>query len=152
MTLSCNTLALGLSTALVSALTGVLYFGLLTPGALVANLVAIPLASLAILAGLASLVSGLAGGVWLSLVFNHGAALVLWVVERLLAWFSELPGVHREAAFSSPAVGFAALAGLFALLLGGFHCGWSRRFGGFWPPFVYTAMVLIVLVSYPTLP
>ncbi|MBL9192802.1 MAG: ComEC/Rec2 family competence protein [Opitutaceae bacterium] len=150
--LSCNTLALGLSTALVSALTGVLYFGLLTPGALVANLVAIPLASLAILAGLASLVSGLAGGIWLSLVFNHGAALVLWIVERLLAWFSELPGVHREAAFASPAVGFAALAGLFALLLGGFHVGWSRRYGGFWPPFVYTATVLIVLVSYPELP
>lgn len=149
---SLNTAALGLSTLLLSALTGVLYFGLLTPGALVANLVAIPLASIAILAGLASLVSGLLGATHLSLVFNHGAALVLWLVERLLAWFSDQPGVHLAASFSTPAVGFVALTGLIGLLLVGFHFGWSRRVGGFWPPFVYTGLVLIVLVSYTRVP
>jgi hypothetical protein len=33
-----------------------------------------------------------------------------------------------------------------ALMLGGFHHGWERRAGGFWPPFAFTALVLIWLV------
>jgi len=145
-------LAIGVSTALVSTVTGVLYFQLFTPGALLANLALIPVASLALLAGFASLLVGLPGAMQLSVVFNHAAALVLWVVERSLAWFADLPGVHFPAAFHHPTVGYGVLAGLLALLFGGFHAGWARRVGGFWPPVVYSILVLILLVSFEPVP
>ena len=141
-----GSLAIGLATAPVSLLAGVLYFRLLTVGAVAANLVVVPLASLALLAGFASMVSGLVGFETGSVVFNHGAALVLAVMDRFLVFAEGVPGMYRAASFGDATIGFAALVGVLALMLVGFHHGWERRVGGFWPPFAFTALVLIWLV------
>jgi competence protein ComEC len=141
-----GSLAIGLATAPVSLVAGVLYFRLLTLGAVAANLVVVPLASLALLAGFASMVSGLIGFETGSVVFNHGAALVLAGMDWFLFFAEGVPGMYRAASFGDATLGFAALVGVLALMLGGFHHGWERRAGGFWPPFAFTALVLIWLV------
>lgn len=139
-------LAIGVATAPVSLLAGVVYFRLLTLGAVAANLVVVPLASLALLAGFASMVSGLMGLESASVLFNHGAALVLAVMERLLVLAEGWPGMHRPASFGDARLGFLALGVVLASLLVGFHHGWDARRGGFWPPFGFAALVLIWLV------
>lgn len=141
--------AIGVATMPVSLVTGVLYFGLATPGAIVANLVSIPLASIGMLGGLASVVASGCGEAELGIVFNHAAALALAGIDRGVERFVEIPGVSWVAQFRASWVGFSALAVLIALLLAGFQVSWARRAGGFWPPFVFTGLVLIFLVTFP---
>jgi competence protein ComEC len=141
-----GSLAIGLATAPVSLLAAVVYFRLLTLGAVAANLVVVPLASLALLAGFASMLSGLVGFEIGSVVFNHGAALVLAMMDRFLVFAEAVPGMYRAASFGDATIGFAALVAVLGLMLVGFNGGWERRVGGFWPPFGLTVAVLIWLV------
>lgn len=139
-------LAIGVATAPVSLLAGVVYFRLLTLGAVAANLVVVPLASLALLAGFASMVSGLIGLDGASVLFNHGAALVLAWMDATLVFAEGLPGMHRPASFGDARIGFVALALVLGCILFGFHHSWNPKRGGFWPPFGFAALVLIWLV------
>lgn len=140
--------AIGVATTLVSLLTGVQFFRLLTPGALVANLVLIPAAMIVTLAGFASLVFGLVGFGFGAVLCNHAAALVLAIIEWLV-WLSvQLPGAFLPARFADPWIGTAALVGLLAALLFGYASHWKLRRGGWWPPFVIVALVLIFGVTF----
>src|SRR5690606_17449732 len=69
-----SSMAIGLAAALIGTISGVAFFGIFTPAAIVANLPLIPLASAAILAGFASLLSGMAGLTPLVVLFNHAGA------------------------------------------------------------------------------
>ncbi len=137
------TLAIGLATMLVSFITGVHFFGLLTPGALGANLVLIPAAMVVTLGGFASLVCGLLGCGAGATLCNHAAALVLWVIEWLVRQSVAVPGAYFPARFAAPWVGHAALALLLATMLAGYATGWRRARGGWWPPFAVVVLVLI---------
>ncbi len=137
-------LAIGLATALVSTLCGVIYFKLLTPGSLVANLVLIPAGSLAIVSGFSSLVCGLAGLSWLSSLFNHASALLLLGCERGIDTFLKVPGVFHPATFRSNAWGFTALGLLLTAVFWGYATRWERKRGGIWPPFIIVALSLLI--------
>jgi competence protein ComEC len=140
--------AVGIATTLVSLLTGVHFFQLLTPGSLPANLVLIPAAMLATLAGFASLLCGLAGYEGGAALCNHAAGLVLWFVEELVRLSVRLPGAFVPARFEPDWVGHAALAGVLGALLAGYAAGWERSRGGWWPPFVIVALVLVFGVEF----
>ena len=144
-----GTVALGLATLPVSLVTGVLTFGLATPGALIANLVSIPLASIGLLGGFSSLVASAFGERSLGIVFNHASALALSVVDRGAEYFAQVPGMALPASFRTPVAGYLSLVFLMGLLLVGLQARWSHRMGGFWPPFVFTALVMIFLVTTP---
>ena len=135
-------LAIGTATMLVSLLTGVQYFRLLTPGALAANLVLIPAAMAVTLGGFASLMCGLVGLGAGAVLCNHAAALVLVIIEWLVHLSVAVPGAFFPARFAAPWVGPAALALLVATLLGGYAAGWRRNRGGWWPPFAIVALTL----------
>ena len=135
-------LAIGTATMLVSLLTGVQYFRLLTPGALAANLVLIPAAMAVTLGGFASLMCGLVGLGAGAVLCNHAAALVLVIIEWLVHLSVAVPGAFFPARFAAPWVGPAALALLVATLLGGYAAGWRRNRGGWWPPFAVVALTL----------
>ena len=140
-------LAIGVATTLVSLLTGVQFFRLLTPGALVANLVLIPAAMLVTLGGFASLVCGLAGFAVGAALCNHAAALVLWAIEALVRLSVSVPGVFMSATFSAPWIGSLALVSLVAALLAGYAARWrSRRW--WWPPFAIVALTLALGVNF----
>jgi competence protein ComEC len=90
------------------------YFYMITPVSLVANLLIVPLSSLALMSSLGSLVCGS----WcstLTVLFNHSSwAFMLWMV-RLSEWFARWPGgyvyVPRPHAFEF-VVYYALLAGV----------------------------------------
>jgi competence protein ComEC len=141
-------LAIGVATTLVSLLTGVQFFHLLTPGALVANLVLIPAAMLATLGGFASLLCGLVGFGYGAVLCNHASALVLWVIEELVRLSVRLPGAFLTARFAAAWVGPVALTALMAVLIAGYAHDWKRGSGGWWPPFVVVAVVLLFGVKF----
>ncbi|MSU23296.1 MAG: ComEC/Rec2 family competence protein [Opitutus sp.] len=140
--------AIGVATTLVSLLTGMQFFRLLTPGALGANLLLIPAAMLVTLGGFASLLSGLVGFGPGAVLCNHAAALVLWAIEELVRVSVQLPGAFVPARFGAAWVGPVALAALMAVLLAGYAVGWRKERGGWWPPFAVVALVLIFGVTF----
>ena len=125
---------------LVGSVSGVTFFQLLTPMSLAINLVLIPVSSLVIMGGFLSLLCGLVGFSAASSLFNHAAALVLWGADALVREFVRLPAAWLDAHFVLPWLGLIVLALLLASLLFGYQVGWGRRFGGFWPPFILTAL------------
>ncbi len=136
-------IAIGAATMLVSFLTGVQFFRLLTPGALLANLVLIPAAMVVTLGGFASLLCGLVGLGAGAVLCNHASALVLLLIEWLVRLSVQIPGAFFPARFAAPWVGPAALAVLVATLLAGYAAGWRKEHGGWWPPFAVVAITLI---------
>jgi len=133
---------------LASAAAGIGFFGVFSPGSLLANLVILPLSSLAIVAGFLSLLTGLAGLMPWSALFNAAAALIIIASEWLLVRGTTLPGVYFPAAFRTGWLTPASLAGMTALLLAGSAVRWRKRYGGFWPPVVFLALLLLFGVEY----
>ena len=143
-----SALALGLAATVVSTLSSIAFFNLVTPGALLANLVLIPLALAVVCAGFASLLTGLAGLTGLSVVFNHAAALVLVLIEKTVELFVLLPGSHQTAAYRGDWVGPVSIALLVGVMIHGYARRWEGPAGGFWPPFAFVALVLTFGVRF----
>jgi competence protein ComEC len=143
-----SALAVGFATLLVSVLTGIQYFGLLTPGSLVANFMLIPASAAVTLSGFASLLFGLLGLDAGAILANHAAALVLLLIERLLQAGVEVPGSFVVARYAAPWVGTLSLGALIASILAGYAGGWRRGLGGWWPPFAIVAITLLLGVRY----
>lgn len=140
--------AIGIATTPVSLLTGILYFQLLTPGALATNLVLIPGAVVVTLGGFASLLCGGLGFDAGVLLCNHAAALVLLWIEHFVRWSVTWPGAFVPARFTAEWIGPAAFALLLATLFGGYAVRWRTRRGGWWPPFVVVGVTLLFGVEY----
>ncbi|HVU24016.1 MAG TPA: ComEC/Rec2 family competence protein [Opitutus sp.] len=134
--------AIGVAASLVSAITGVLFFNLFTPGSLLANLWLIPAAMIVILTGLVSLLCGLLGFSAGSALANHAAVLVLWGVQHGLGAFAAVPGLWIAASFRAPWIGGVALAAVLAALAAGYASAWRGWARGYWAPF---AVVLVAL-------
>lgn len=143
-----SALAIGVATTLVSLLTGVQFFRLLTPGALVANLVLIPAAVVVTLGGFGALLCALVGFGFGAVLCNHAAALILLGIEWVVRLSVQVPGAYVAATFTSPWVGPIALGLLLAALLLGYSTEWKLRRGGWWPPFAIVALVLIFGVRF----
>jgi competence protein ComEC len=140
--------AIGVATTLVSVITGVQFFRLLTPGALFANLALIPAAMLVTLGGFASIVCGLAGWTGGAVLGNHASALVLLGVEWTVRLSVQVKGAFVPAHFTAPWMGGVAFAALMAALLAGYGAGWKKERGGWWPPFAVAALALILGVKF----
>ncbi len=141
-------LSLGLAATVVSTVSSIAFFQLVTPGAFAANLVLIPLASVVVIAGCASLLCGFVGLSGLSVVFNHAAALVLWIIESVVQLVVTLPGTSMPATFRQPWIAPVAFAVVIGLMLHGYARGWRPAAGGFWPPFAALAVLLLLGVRY----
>lgn len=135
---------IGLSSALVSAISTLQFFGLVTPASLAINFVLIPLSTFVVSAGFMSLLCGLSGFGGGSNLFNHAAALLVWFMDWLLRVTMAVPGVYRTAQFRAAWIGPAILATLLATCLAGYAWRWRRDRGGFWPPFVLTTILIVL--------
>ncbi|WP_415908756.1 ComEC/Rec2 family competence protein [Oleiharenicola sp. Vm1] len=141
-------LAITWAATLASAPSSIGYFGLFSPGALVANLVIIPLSSLAIVAGFLAMLGGLAHLGPLVLVFNHAAALLIRAMDGLVQRGTDLPGVYFPAEFRAGWMAPAALVLVLATMFAGASLRWRPRAGGYWPPVVAVALVVIFGVKF----
>lgn len=133
---------------LASTPSGIGFFGLFSPGSLLANLVIIPLSSLTIVAGFLSLVTGLAGVLPLSALFNSSAAIIIIATDWLLRRGTALPGVFFPAHYRADWLAPVALALMTTVMLAGAAGHWSRRTGGYWPPFLVLLLLIILGVKF----
>jgi competence protein ComEC len=133
---------------LASTPSSIGYFGVFSPGSLLANLVILPLSSLAIVAGFLSLLTGLAGLLPLSALFNSAAALIIIASDWLLRHGTALPGVYFPTTFRADWLAPAGMAALTAVLLAGAAGRWKPRYGGFWPPVALLVLLLIFGVRF----
>lgn len=129
---------------LSSTAAGVGIFGIFSPGALLANLLVLPLSTLAIIAGFLSLLTGLIGVLAWSALFNAAAGLLLLITGWLLQHGTELPGFHHPASFRADWVAAAGMIGMTAVFLAGAALRWRARCGGFWPPVVFLILLLLL--------
>lgn len=140
--------AIGVASTIISTISGVLFFQLLTPGSLLANLLLIPASVVVIWAGLASLLAGLAGATALGGLFNHAAVLTLAAIDAGVRAVVAVPGVWRPAQFIAPWVGPAAFAAVLAAMVAGYAWHWRRHRGGWWPPLALLGLTLWLGTSY----
>lgn len=141
-------LAVGAASTLVGLLAGVRYFGLLTPGAIVTNLLLISAATSVTLSGFGSLVMGLIGWDVGAAFCNHASAVVLLGIEKVVRLSVMLPGAFMPAKFLKSWLGGWSIVTLGAWLIAGYALGWRRSIGGFWGPFVLVGAVLLLAVQF----
>ena len=127
---------------LASTPSSIGYFQLLSPGSLIANLVAIPVSSLAIVGGFLSLLCGLAGLLPWCALFNSAAAVTIIALDWLVGHGTILPGVFLPAHFNHSWMTPVAMAALLGTMLAGLAGRWSRRYGGYWPPALLVTLIL----------
>jgi competence protein ComEC len=133
---------------LASAASGIGYFQLFSPGSLVANLVIIPLSTFAIYSGFLSLLCGLVGLSFLSVIFNWFAALLIRLMDWLVQHGTDLPATYFPAHFAQTWMAPASIIAMTAVMLAGVAGHWSRRYGGYWPPVVLLGLILIFGVKF----
>lgn len=144
--------ALAVAATLVSVPMTVALFGLFTPGSLLVNLVCVPISALAIVAGLGSLLAGLAGLTAVSVFFNHASALVILLLERGLAGAMLVPAMFWPAQFWAQWLGGAVVVSVLAALAAGYAGRWRRAVGGLWGPAVLLVVLLVVTVHHGAAP
>jgi competence protein ComEC len=137
-----SAVAISVAATSIGMASGVAFFGLLTPTAVIVNVLLIPLATGAILAGFLSLVTGIFGLQALGLLFNHAAALILQVMQAILEVITALPFSSAPARFAPSWLGPASMAFLVAVMLGGYCLRW-RVPGGYWLPPLVLVLLLI---------
>jgi competence protein ComEC len=137
--------AIGIATALVADICGVLFFQLYSPSSILANLVLIPAASIALWANFCAAACGLAHVSWLASIFNHAAALVVLAMERCIRFLVTLPWAVVPRQFPSMRIGFLVMSALLISLLVGYATRWSWRFGAWLPPVAITLLALVCL-------
>ncbi|HEY8996033.1 MAG TPA: ComEC/Rec2 family competence protein [Lacunisphaera sp.] len=133
---------------LASAASGIGFFGLFSPGSLPANLVIIPLSSLAIIAGFLALLAGLTGLLPVSALFNAAAGVIIIATDWLLLHGIALPGMFFTARFRTEWLAPLAMVLMTAVMLAGASGRWARRYGGYWPPVILLALLMIFGVKF----
>ncbi len=140
--------AIGVAASLVSAITGVLFFKLFTPGALLANLWLIPASTGVILMGFISLLCGLAGFSAGCVLSNHAAVLILLLLEKAVRGFVTVPAMWFGAEFRASWIGALSLAALLLALGAGYANGWRGRHRFYWAPFAVVVVTLLAGVKF----
>ena len=134
------------ATVISSALT-IHYFGIFTPCAVLLNIVIVPIALLVIISGTLSLVFGLFKLLWISGFLNHGAWVLIWLVERIIDASIAIPGFYWFLDFTSRVAGPVTVA-LILLSLFALQRGLrSGKFAAFLLPPIILLLAIILFAS-----
>lgn len=133
---------------LASTPSGIGYFELFSPGSLPANLAIIPLCFVIMCAGFISLVAGLVGLLPVSAACNTIAALLVTAMDWLLRHGTTLPASWFTAQYRAEWLAPGSLVFMTAVFLACAAGRWSPRLGGYWPPVVALALLLIFGVKF----
>lgn len=143
-----NTFAVCWTAFLASTPSGIGYFELFTPGSLLANLIIVPLSFVTMWAGFVSMVAGLAGLLPVSALGNLVAALTIVAMDWVLRHGTAVPGMWFDAHYRTGWLAPVALILMTAVFLAGATGRWAPRYGGFWPPVVTIALLVILGVKF----
>ena len=133
---------------LASTPSGIGYFQLFSPGSLPANLLIIPLSTVVIYAGFASLLAGLVGLTPVSVICNVLAAQIMDLMDWLLQHGTALPAMWFTASYRTAWLAPVSMVLMTVVFLAGAAARWSPRYGGFWPPAVVLALLIIFGVKF----
>lgn len=133
---------------LASTPSGIGYFQLLSPGSLLANLLIIPLCLVVMGAGFVSLVTGLCGLLPLTAAANLVAALTVVVMDWLLRHGTALPAMWFNTSYRADWLVPLSMVLMTAVLLAGAAGRWAPRYGGYWPPALLLALLVIFGVKF----
>jgi competence protein ComEC len=114
----------------------------------VANLIIIPLSTLALIAGFLALLTGLAGLLAWTALFNAAAAVTLIMMDWLVRQGTALPGMYYPAHFTAAWMAPGSLVLMTAVMLAGRAGRWQRCYGGYWPPAVLLGLIVIFGVKF----
>lgn len=143
-----SAVAINVAASLAATISSVAFFEILTPGAILANLLLIPLASATIIAGFASLAIGCIGLAGACVLLNRAAAVILALMECILRTFAATPGAAHAARFRAEWFGSAALACLVAAMAWGYAGRWRSSCGGYWLPVACLAIALVLGLQF----
>jgi competence protein ComEC len=139
---------IGVAAALVGAISGIHFFGILAPAGLPVGVVLAPLAMLVIVAGFLSIGAGLSSLAAASRFLNGAASVLLRAIAAVVSAGLRMPGGNFEAHFRAGWIGPAALAALTAACMAGYSNRWRRKAGSWWPPFIVLALALVFGVRF----
>ena len=74
--------------------------------------------------------------------------VIIKVADRLLQHGINLPGMFFAARFRADWLAPASLVVVLSVMLAGAAGRWSRRYGGYWPPFVVLVLLVIFGVKF----
>lgn len=140
--------AISFSAWLASAPLSAAFFGFLSPGAILLNMLLVNLAALAISTGVISLAVAILGMASFAAFLNHAAWISIHAMDRLVARSTEIPGMIIHCEDFAEWLAYAALILYFALLFW-LHRARSYRHAALWllPPSVIIAGLLLGLVN-----
>lgn len=146
-----GTLAISLSATLLSSPLTIHYFEIFTAGAVLLNLLLIPLATMVIVAGFISILLNLMMLAPLAVVYNHAAWMILKTMEKISFASLQLP-LFWNAEFPAPWVGPVTLLLLIAVLLLCASQKWRAPFFHYIVPFLMFVIVLLsaVRLTFPS--
>ncbi len=136
-------LGVSLSATLLSSPLTLLYFGIFSPGGVLVNLLMMPLAGLAIIAGFISILLSLISLSPLSILFNHAAWFILAGMEKIVALAAKAPGLFWHGEFISPILGGTALLAVMATILLCAQRRWQAPAFHFVLPFLVFVLFLL---------
>ena len=143
-------IAISVAATSVSLPLAVVMFGVASPGAVLSNVLLLPAAGYAVMAGFASLVCGLCGALPLSLLFNHASALLLWAIGGVADLAARLPGMYFHGCFAEPWIAFGVMLGVLCTCVAGYAVRWRRPRGAIVaPPFLVAGALLLLVTPGP---
>jgi competence protein ComEC len=108
---------ISLSAWLASAPLSAGFFGFISPGAILLNMLLVNLAALAISSGIIALSFGMLGLESFTAFVNHAAWMSIYTMDQLVQWSIQIPGMSIKCAHFSEWIAYSILTAYFALLL-----------------------------------
>ena len=138
--------AISFSAWLASAPLSAAFFGYLSPGAILLNMLLVNLAAVAITTGVVSLSLALVGLDSVAGFINHAAWISIQAMDTLVLGSTQIPGMIRHCDGFAEWIAYSALIAYFSLLFY-LHHGRSQRSAVMWllPPLVIIAGLLLGL-------
>ncbi len=116
--------AISFAAALASGPLVLYHFKIFTPGALFLNMLLVPLAQLVITCGFVSILLGLIGLGMAPAFFNHGAWVLIWIMDRLIHGSFWIPGFFNDLTYRRGWLGPVTALAMLGLFIGG---RWNSR-------------------------
>ncbi len=138
-----STFCISLSATLASAPLSILYFGLMAPFAVCLNMLLVPAASLIIIAGLFSIISGFLAGLSVAAFFNHGPLLLISLMGTLLDWIVTLPFTFLPMHWIWEGLAFLTVLLFISALLLGHGFKFRKRWLFCFPVVLSTGMIFL---------
>lgn len=120
-----SSFAISLAAFLASSALSIIYFNTLSLIGILANIVLLPLASLAIISGFLSLAFATIGFAPIVSLFNHAAQVILWLMHALLGKLGSIDGSHLVFSEPPASILFVFLSVLLVAMLYGYNRNWD---------------------------